>query len=268
MKINTNNPLQSIKHLASIPIDTISTKKHPCARLNSRWTRVLTSLDEFIDTYIADSDILLQLKKYESYLYDCAELLEVYAEIANETLNKTEYSTFKKETKKYRDEIGFIVNKIKHDEYELAPVTAKPKDETEKEIFGFALLKPSGQEVMDICDRTHPKGCAKSFNNHMLNTIRLLFNTDLLLDGFLQRSGIKKSKEKSNHSQLSSVLEKISCMVPIYFPSETAGAIVNKSRGAQYEITRKKLPMTGRSYKVSVQLKGDGYTKTFPLPKI
>jgi hypothetical protein len=140
MKINFKYPIKAFHRLSGYTHED-STTKHPAARLALHWRGVSTSGDVFING-IDFSETPASIDRYKAFLYECAELLESMNDISNSILGNEQKAEFESKHKKLRDDVGFIVNMLKHKDFELNSVAAVDPGKSQS-VLGFVLCKPA-----------------------------------------------------------------------------------------------------------------------------
>lgn len=245
--------LKSYKHL-SLPFSTSKEKEE-------RNAAFVDSLDALLDSLIEHID-------------DCNNVIRCFFETDSDPKYRKIYSQFKSSIRPYRDHIGKVVNKIKHEQGRLRPISFSwPSGNS----IGYFVEGANHEGAVGPDEDIHEGGntafsVARDLRFHLCG---IYFVGTHLAQAVYDASGIG-----ANHRHISAtgteglapLIQDISEIPPIFFPDEIKKPIpsvkINTRSGvliACGKIHHEKVSILPRS-RVSVNFVGDGVTNTFRMP--
>lgn len=221
----------------------------------------LDSLDALLDSLIEHID-------------DCNNVIRCFFDSDNDPKYKKIYSQFKSSIRPYRDHIGKVVNKIKHEQGRLRPISFTwPGGNS----YGYFVEGANHEGAVGPDEDIHEGGntafsVARDFRFHLCG---IYFVGTHLAQAVYEASSIGTSHRHVSAEAtegLAALIQGISEIPPIFFPDEIRKPVpsvkISTRSGALIacgKLHHEKVSILP-SANVRVNFVGDGVTKTFRMP--
>lgn len=222
----------------------------------------------FLDALDALLDSLLE------HIDDCNNVIRCFFESDSDTSYKRIYTQFKSSIRPYRDHIGKVVNKIKHEQGRLRPISFSWPGGSS---YGYFVEGANHEGAVGPDEDIHEGGntafsVARDFRFHLCG---IYYVGTHLAQAVYEASGIGTNHRHvcaQGTEGLAELIQEISAIPPIFFPDEIKKLIpsvkVSTRSGALIacgKLHHEKVTILP-SAKVQVNFVGDGVTKTFRMP--
>lgn len=271
--MNTDIEIRALSRLRSIPSKNIE-GKHPDTLILFHWQKLVTSANkvyDFLDRNDKSDDIATS---YKNFCYDAAELTEAYKRALSKiSSDKQVKNRFDKKCKKIRDDISYMVNKLKHEDRDIRTVYLYDDGEHASIATGFVLVKQENPECLVLDERIHKKDeRAISYLHHSCQVLYAETRIDSIMDETLYKLNIEKANSADTFEGLRKLQRRIETTHLLIFPGEIG------SRSSVLPVLTSAIENSKRMYhsmhssmrkgRVEHSFSGDGRTKTFPLVSV
>lgn len=238
---------------------------HELPPMNDRSTQASAKRNEFLATLDSLLDALME------HIDDCNSVLKCFFEDENSNEYKKIYDAFKKEIKPYRDRIGKIVNKIKHEQGRLRLVHSDSMFGTS---FGYYVEGADSNGVIGPDPEIHhPRGetaysLGRDFRLHVNG---IFFVAARLAHAIHRATGTAVIASVPENASLANLVKRVGDIPPIFFPDEMSqpfpavritDSVCRISVGPS-NIEKAKSPPGAN---ISVSFVGDGVSRSFRVP--
>ncbi|MFM0395220.1 hypothetical protein [Paraburkholderia phytofirmans] len=235
--------------------------------MNDRSTQASAKRNEFLATLDGLLDALME------HIDDCNSVLKCFFKDEKSTEYKEIYNAFKSEIRPYRDRVGKIVNKIKHEQGRLRLVHS---DSVLGTSFGYYV---EGVDLNGVIgpdpDIHHPRGetaysLGRDFRLHVNG---IFFVAARLAHAIYRATGKGVVTSLPENASLANLVKRVGDIPPIFFPDEISqpfptvkitDTICRVSVGFGNFEKAKSPP----GAKISVSFVGDGVSRSFRIPYI
>ncbi len=230
------------------------------SELNTRKSEFIESLDSLLDALIEHID-------------DSNNVIRCFFDADSDPKYKKIYSQFKSSIRPYRDQIGKVVNKIKHEQGRLRPVSFSWPNGN---CYGY-FVEGADQEGAIGPDKSIHEGGNTAFSvarDFRLHVCGIYFVGTHLAQAIYEISGVgvpRRHVADQGAAGLAEVIKMVSEIPPIFFPDEIkkhipsvkvtgSGALI-----ACGDLRHEKVSVLPRS-NVNISFVGDGVSRTFRMP--
>ena len=231
---------------------------------------ILKAKVEFLDSLDSLLDSLIE------HIDDCNNVVRCFFESDSDPKYKNVYSQFKSSIRPYRNHVGRVVNKIKHEQGRLRLIHFSWPDGSS---YGYFVEGANQEGAVGPDEDIHPGGntafsIARDFRFHLCG---IYFVGTHLAQAVYEVCGMSiKQCDMGNQGSegLAEIIQAVSSIPPIFFPDEIRkviptvkivggpGALIACGKLHHEKVSA--LP----SAKVHVNFSGDGITRTFRVPYI
>ncbi|MCH7960506.1 MAG: hypothetical protein IID08_10255 [Candidatus Hydrogenedentes bacterium] len=267
--LNTDIEVRSLSRLRSIPPENIE-GKHPDTLILFHWQRLVASANkvfDFLDRNDKSDDIA---GSYKNFCYEAAELTEAYRRALNKISgDKQVNNRFNTKCKKVRDNVSYMVNKLKHEDRDIRTVYVRNDIDNALLAVGFVLVKQENPECLVLDKRIHrEEQRAISYLHHLCEVLCAAVLIESIMEETLSSLNIEKVDIDSPFDGLSRLNQRIAATKLLVFPGETKvenrvfpvlDSAIENSKQIYYSLN---------NVCVENSFSGDGRTKSFPLVNV
>ena len=229
---------------------------------------------DLLDSLLASQkDLLYSLMEH---LDDCDNILLCFFPSKVVRNTDTHVRTYRKATKEYRDNVGKVVNYLKHEQGRLRSITFY---NDEFALPGYYIEGPVAENILGPVEKIHPGGnsafsFARDLRYHFFHFYAVAKHLSTAIRGTLGSENESNPPESETLDEtVLEIASGISSLPLMFYPDEVLKPVpsVTIMQGHMiitltYPDKETRVNVTPKGLKISVGFMGDGVTRSFRLP--